>query len=168
MLLIRRCNPPALLQKWLTVGGRGEEVLDNPAGLKKEHEWIGNSSFGIISFYLFKDSLDYTVLCLPLSLPDIPILQPPDQPGEPLIPGFTQAGVQCLGSGDEVEASVKKFGLSLGQWKWGVLFSPGEDGGVSVAVDEGDGGIVEAAGLVFELCWILTCIVSVWGGGAWK
>ena len=32
-----------------------------------------------------------------------------------------------------------------------VLFSPGEDGGVSVAVDEGDGEIVEAAGLVFEL-----------------
>ena len=32
-----------------------------------------------------------------------------------------------------------------------VLFSPGEDGVVSVAVNEEDGGIVEAAGLVFEL-----------------
>ena len=88
--------------------------------MKKDHELFWGIIFGIISFYLFKASLDYTVLCLPLSLPDIPILQPPDQPGEPLIPGFTQAGVQCLGSGDEVEASVKKFSMSLGQWKRGV------------------------------------------------
>ena len=36
----------------------------------------------------------------------VPVLQPPDCPGKPLVPGLTQAGVDRLWRWDEIESFV--------------------------------------------------------------